>query len=527
MTTSASLEADVVVIGGGLSGLMAADFLVRQGVAHVLLVEARDRLGGRLHTHETEHGALVELGGAYIGPREMQPRVWRLIDSLGVQTYKVPMQGRSLLHLDGRTSSYEGVIPSLALLPLLDLNAQLRTIRQLCQQVPLDAPWDSPLAPRFDSLTVAAYLDQVAWTAESKKMITAFVQGVLCAEPSEVSMLYFLWYCHVNGGPFRLADVENGGQESKATYGIRSLYNGLADRIGSTRILLSQPVDIVDWSQDGFVSLVTRSGLVIRARRAICALAPPLVARMRFVPALPSPRMQLMQRYPMGSIIKTTTYYATPFWRARGLNGVLLSDVGPVTFTLDDTKPGNAHPAIMGFILANQARAWLQRSEDQRREAVLAQYAALFGTNEALNPTAYYEKRWNEEEFSLGCYTGVVGPGVLTGFGRALREPCGPIEFAGTETALAGAGYMDGAIEAGERAARAVLAHLVASGHPSARADLTGPADPVPPRQADWVPPMKLADRWLPSVPVLLSVLGALLGLLCNWLWRRYASSGL
>ena len=216
----------------------------------------------------------------------------------------------------------------------------------------------------------------------------------------------------------------------------------------------------------------------------------------------------------MGSIIKTTMYYSSPFWREDGFAGTLLSDEGPVMFTYDDTKPGETHPAIMGFVLAKWGRAWSSATKEDRKTAITHQYARLFGNDAALHPIGYEEHDWSQDPFSGGCYTGWAPPGVLTSVGSCLRVPIGPIHFAGTETARVWQGYIDGAIEAGERAAVEVCDQMGLH---------------VPDPGARWgeslqvtVPPLPLPDRWIPSIPsLLLSVLGLILALAASAFYSR------
>ena len=138
------------------------------------------------------------------------------------------------------------------------------------------------------------------------------------------------------------------------------------------------------------------------------------------------------------------------------------------------------------------------QTEEERKQALAEQYAQMFGIPELRHPIAYVEKNWDEEEWSGGCYVGVMPPHVLTNWGRGLREPWGCVHFAGTETASKWIGYMDGAIEAGERAACEVLVRLTEDG------TIVDPILPLPeePPNKEVVPRRNDQDMfpWLPGV---------------------------
>src|SRR5690606_3970696 len=149
---------------------------------------------------------------------------------------------------------------------------------------------------------------------------------------------------------------------------------------------------------------------------------------------VPPLRDQLAQRMPMGSVIKCILVYARPFWRERGLSGEALCDAGPVRLVFDDCSHDGSQAALVAFLLGSTARAWSGRDPEERKAAVIAALARLFGT-EAAQPIAYADQDWIAEPYSGGCYVGLMPPGVMTTCARALREPCGRLHWAGTETA--------------------------------------------------------------------------------------------
>ncbi|NWU99195.1 AOFA oxidase, partial [Upupa epops] len=196
-----------------------------------------------------------------------------------------------------------------------------------------------------------------------------------------------------------------------------------------------------------------------QGKYVISAIPPVLTTKIHYKPQLPSERNQLIQRLPMGRVIKCMMYYREAFWEKRGSCGsfIIEDEASPIEITLDDTKPDGSYPAIMGFILAEKAVKLVTASVEERKKKICEAYARATGLEEALHPVHYEEKNWTREQYSGGCYTAYFPPGVMYAYGSVIRQPVGRIYFAGTETATQWSGYMEGAVQAGERAAREVL----------------------------------------------------------------------
>jgi len=195
---------------------------------------------------------------------------------------------------------------------------------------------------------------------------------------------------------------------------------------------------------------------VNRARRVIVALPPVLAGRIQYEPALPALRDGLTARMPQGRLIKVQAIYDRPFWRDDGLNGSSVSDAGPCNVTFDSSPRSGTPGALLGFIGGDEARSFDRLATGERRRAALAGLARAFGPR-ALDPIDYVQTDWSAEPYTRGCPVAIAPPGVLTTYGRALREPVGRLHWAGTESATYWNGYMDGAVSAGRRAAAEVL----------------------------------------------------------------------
>ncbi len=441
-------ERDVVVVGAGISGLVAARDLTRRG-RRALVLEARDRVGGR--TLSVPLGAdTVDLGGQWIGPT--QDRVRRLAQDLGVATFPQHHQGRKVLALGGRVATYEGLIPKASILSLLEAQLAIRRTDALARRVPLDRPHETEDAAALDSITVETWKRGRLFTGAARGLIDIAVRAIFAAEPRDLSFLYFLFYLASGGGLERMARIADGAQQERFVGGAQEVSKRMAAALGA-RVRLEAPVQAIEQDERGVTVRSARGAH--RARFAILALAPALAGRIAYAPPLPAARDALTQRVPMGSVIKWVAGYDRAFWRERGLSGEAICDVGPVGAAFDDTSQDGRQPALVGFILGDAARAWSGRPPEERRAAVLESLARFFGP-EAARPTAYVDRDWPADPWSRGCYVGYMPPGVLTSVGAALRAPCGRLHFAGTETATRWNGYFDGAVEAGERAAAEV-----------------------------------------------------------------------
>ena len=443
-------DCDAIVVGAGISGLVAARELRAAGL-DVQVLEARDRVGGRTLNHSVGERPedTVELGGQWVGPT--QHEAMALVGELGLDTYPSPTQGKNLFEDDrGRLKTYTGTIPRLNPLVLADYGIADARFKRLYKHVDPAAPWEAPKAAEWDGQTFETWIRRNARTATAREALAMGIRAVFSVEPADISLLHALFYAASAGGWDDLIDTEGGAQQDRIVGGSQLISLRMAEALGD-RIHLEAPVRSV--AADG--EAVVAGGL--RAPRAIVAIPPALACRIEYDPILPGQRDQLTQRMPMGTVIKCMAFYDEPFWREDELTGQATSLPGPVQVVFDNTPPNDAPGVLMGFLEGRDGRELGQLSEAERREVVTENFARLFGPR-ALRPSGYVDRNWSAEPYSRGCYAGVFGPGAWTGYGRHLREPIGRIHWAGTETATRWMGYFDGAIQAGKRAASEVLA---------------------------------------------------------------------
>ena len=447
--TARTETVDTIIIGAGLSGLSAAQTLINSGQT-VAVLEARERVGGRLLTKDVEGGSF-DLGAQWIGPT--QKRINTLCQELGIQTFKTFHRGRTLLELDGKTRSYKSSIPRLSPLALIELQRTIMRIEHWVKKVPSDDALGQPKSKEWDNLTVGEWARRQVWNKDARHLLNAAIRVIFGVDDNELPVLHMLRYANAAGGLMQLCEIENAAQETRLAGGTQQLAQGLANRMTDS-IFLNSPATLV--RQFDNEVRVGSGEQEFSAGKLIIAIPPALCARINFQPGLTTARRQLIQRFPMGATIKCHALYKETFWRKAGWSGEVVADGNPITVVFDNTSH-NGQAALLAFIVGEPARQWSRRPEAERRTKVLDCLARWFG-EEAKKPIDFVEKDWATEEWTGGCPIGVPTLGTLSSYGTALKEPEGNIHWAGTETATEWMGFMEGAIQAGERAAQEVLA---------------------------------------------------------------------
>ncbi len=444
------IETDIVIIGAGYAGIAAAKKL-HETVKDFIVLEARDRIGGRTLTEVIECGAIIDFGAAWIGPT--QYHVWNWVKETNTETFDTYDTGKNILSYKNKISTYKGVIPKIDPISLIDLGLAINKINKLSKQIPIENPWTHPKAKEWDSMTMHTWMQKNLHTKKSRHLFDIGIQTVFGAEASEISFLHALFYCHSGDNMDALISIQNGAQQTILKNGTQGLLKKITLPF-EDNIRLNQPVRRIE--QDSTGVTVFSDDLIVKAGKCILAVPPVLIDRIQFHPILPQQKAQLFQRMPMGAAMKCFVIYKTPFWRKNGFSGQIVSDEFPVKVTFDVGNKDDEFGKLLVFVEGNDARNFIDLPAEQRKKLVLNKLVKFFG-QEAAQPLQYIDKCWTEEEWTRGCYVGLMTPNTMTQFGDKIRTTFQHIHFAGTETAVKWNGYLDGAIESGYRSADEVL----------------------------------------------------------------------
>lgn len=444
-------DAECVVLGAGVAGLSAAHALRRQGV-DVQVLEARERVGGRTYSGVLD-GAEVDWGGEWIGAG--QPLIYDLVRELGLETFPTWDEGLKVLEVGGRRSTYRGTIPWMAPWKLVQIQVGIWWLDALARRIDPTQPWAHARAAEWDAQTLDDKRRGVMWSADARATMDAAMRTIFGAESAEISLLHALAYIRSAGSLHKLIATEGGFQHDRIRGGAQAISEALATAVGRERVHLGRPAARVAQDADG-VTVTDASGGTWRATWLIASVPVGLGARIDWEPALPAARRALMERSPMGSAVKCFARYDRAFWRERGLSGEAASGDGPISVTFDQCAEDGSTPCLLAFVGGAAARGWRERDPAERKGVVLEKLAKYFG-DEALEPTAWAEHDWCTEEWSGGGPVTIFGRGALSTHGAALREPVGRVHWAGTETARRCLGFIEGAVESGQRAAHEVL----------------------------------------------------------------------
>lgn len=443
-------NADVVVIGGGLSGLTTAYRLMQKGV-DVVVLEARDRPGGRMASG-TFNGESYDLGAQWIAPHATQLR--KLTHELGIPLTMQYHDGVSDIYLHKKHHTFKQRTPMLSPAATLDRGRILRKLNRLAttMQVPTNKVIEQ--INTLDQMSFAWWLKQ---TCRSQATVAWF--SMLCrihfhAEPSEISLIYIIDQVQAFQKAENLFLARPAYQHERVVGGAQRVAERLVQQLRS-HITLDAPVLAIRQDDNG-VTAYSR-GASFRARYAVIALPPAVAEQIYFDPHLPPGRDALNQRILMGRAIEAVLCYDYPFWREHEKSGFMMSDEGPAVMVHDVSPATNTEGALACLIAGNAASHWGAQPRGERLRALVQQLSGWLG-NEAGAYRGMIERDWNGERWNRGSI-GFMPPGTSS-FVHSINMSVGRIHWAGSEASSQWTGTLEGAVDAGERAAAEVITLL-------------------------------------------------------------------
>ena len=450
MTT---IDRDVVIIGAGASGLTAATALQKAGLS-VAVLEARDRVGGRLWTDEIE-GAMLEIGGQWVSPD--QHALKETLAELGLETYPRYRSGRNVyINAAGVVSRFDGEIFPVPAGTEAQIVGLIDKLDALVAEIDPDRPWEHPRAKELDEVSFSRWLETQTDDEEARDNIGMFIAGAMLTKPAHAFSALQALLMAASAGSFSNLVDSDFILDERVVGGLQQVPLLLAEKLGGD-VYLGQPVRSLAWDDAGVI--VVADGMTVQARHAIVAVPPPLISRISFDPPLPRRQQQLHQHLSMGFVIKVHAVYETPFWRADDLSGTAFSPYELVHEAYDNTNFEDPRGTLVGFVSDEEADAVFALTADERKARILESLSHYYG-EQALHPVVYYESDWGSEEWTRGAYAASFDMGGLARYGAELRSPVGPISFSCSDMAGKGYQHVDGAIRVGQESAAAILAAL-------------------------------------------------------------------
>jgi monoamine oxidase len=442
---------DVIIVGAGFSGIAAARKL-HQSKKSFIVLEARDRIGGRVYTKNLSDDLYVDLGGQWIGPS--QTRMYELCEEYGVEYFETYDEGNNIIDLNEKIKTYKGIIPKMDILSLLNLDWVLRKLERMAKSIPLQSPWSHAKAGIYDQTSMEAFLVRNCHTQACLSVMRVAAQTIFAANLENLSLLHTLFYIKSGTNLNTLINVKNGAQQHRLTGGMQPLLEKIAGPFRD-QILLGHVVAEIHQSEKE-VSVIGKD-FSFSAKKVIIAIPPPLVSGIRFQPPLSTEKTTAISHINMGKVGKCFAIYEKPFWRNDGFSGQILADPSSPFQAMYDCSPKDGNYGIMmAFTISDRAGEFFKNDPSKRKEIMSGFLVRYFG-EKASNPLQYLDYTMTDEVWSGGCYAGIYPLGAWTNFQDTYSKSEGNIIWAGTETSDVWFGYIEGAVRAGEKAVGEIL----------------------------------------------------------------------
>ncbi len=453
MASMVSRECDVAVVGAGLSGLTAARRLAGRG-KKVIVLEARNRVGGRTESVRLGNGAVGDLGAAFLGGPHH--KLMALVAELGLAMDKHPGLGDSMAWIGGKAVRYASYDANLDDEAEADIEQGLARLDAIGKSMDLTAPWKHPDAETLDRTNFAEWIERTLHTEGGRRVFNKMVTAILGVVASEMSALHVAWFYGTTDSFATAITNRDGGWDYSLRDGAQEMSNAMARALGD-RVILGKPVHRIE--QDGAVVRIFADDVLVRTKRVIVALPLHLTGRIRYVPPMPAARDAIVQRAALPTLSRALVRYETPFWRQEGLSGTALTDQLAPLLVVDNSPADGTCGVLAAYSDGAAGRQAWKLTPKAREKQTIDILVRAFGPA-AARYLEYVERNWSDEEFTRGGATPMFGPGVWTSFGPAFAAPVGHIFWAGADTATCWNSFLEGAVQAADRAVDEVLASL-------------------------------------------------------------------
>ncbi|HXD75794.1 MAG TPA: FAD-dependent oxidoreductase [Vicinamibacterales bacterium] len=441
----------VIVVGAGLAGLTAAYELMSMG-ADVTIVDARDRVGGRVLTvHEPFlHRQHAEAGGDMIDAA--QTAIKELAASLGLKLTRILRGGFGYIRADadGRPRLVKRIsVRGWDRLPH-ELEPWIARYKSAEQR------WDSPIAADIARRSVARWLDEERKDADLRATMTG-LRGFFLADPEDLSLIALV-------DQFSNSDAPAPSEMFRIVGGNDKLPEALAQKLGARMHLRSELVAASVRGQHVHASVKHQgTTATMTADYLVFAIPASLLRRVPIVPALPTPQHQAIASLSYGRATKTLLQYDRRFWRAPGRPRAFGSPLG-FGALWEGNEDQAAKPGILSLLAGGGASAATQTTVASDGMTRFAGSFSWLGSGPA---TLLASKQivWESEPFSRGGYA-YFSPSFDPALREWLARPAGRLFFAGEHTSIKWQGYMNGAVESGRRAALEIRASAMLGKQP-------------------------------------------------------------
>ena len=447
--------ADVLVVGAGLSGLYAARLVRRAGFT-VKVLEARDRVGGRVLSQRLTGDSSVDLGAQWIGPG--QRRMHALANEYGLKMIATHTLGDAVFGVGGGFRRMPGNTSPMSWMGKLDAFQLGWKIDRIAKKLSVTEPWRHPQAESLDSVSFAEWVKDEAFTEEARSYWLYIVESGMCANPDDFSTLEVAQQVATLGGLGRLETAE---QEFFAA-GAQTIAQRLADELGG-RVQLQAPVRALrhEGSDDRVIRATTDCGEFL-GRRVILAIPPQLVKAISFDDDLSRQVHHDEEKLVLGQVVKSIVVYDRAWWRDAGLSGTADTPGEQISFLVDTSNKAGRPGILVALATGPHAESLSQMDDETSKAAVMSHVQRVLGGygDSLTQPRNFFSMDWTSEPWSLGGYASRQTVGQWTAQKDTLAASRGPIHFAGTETATEWRSYMEGALQSAERASGEVLNEL-------------------------------------------------------------------